>query len=178
MADFCNHEKIVHLLEKQAPWWKPGSRSGYHAITQGHLQNEIVQRVTGQSLGAFFKANVAEPLGADFHIGTSEDLLPRIGFLSPPDPRLDMGLAPESVAAKTMNNPAMDAMIPRTVAWRGAEIPAANGHGNARSVARIHSAIACGGEVDGVGGTHGHSFMNKVSLPLIHADSSSRTWTK
>lgn len=150
MADFCDHEKIINLLESQAPWWQPGTRSGYHAITQGHLQNELVRRVTGQTLGAFFKEQVAKPLAADFHIGTSETLLPRIGFLEPPEPRDMEGVEPDSIAARTMGNPTMDPLAPRTAAWRGAEIPAANGHGNARSVARIHSAIACGGEVDGV----------------------------
>lgn len=150
MNDFCDHEKIINLLEAQAPWWKPGSESGYHAITQGHLQNELVRRITGQTLGVFFKEQVADPLGADFHIGTSESLLSRIGFLQPPEPRDMQGMPTDSIAVRTMNNPAMDALAPRTEAWRAAEIPAANGHGNARSVARIHSAIACGGEVDGI----------------------------
>jgi CubicO group peptidase (beta-lactamase class C family) len=70
--------------------------------------------------------------------------------LSPPEASSDLGLDPSSIMAKTMTNSALDALASRTDAWRGAEIPAANGHGNARSVARIHSAIACGGEVDGV----------------------------
>ena len=150
MNDFCDHEKIIALLETQAPWWEPGTESGYHAITQGHLQNELVRRITGQTLGVFFKEQVAEPLGADFHIGTSESLLPRIGFLQPPEPRDMQGMPTDSIAVRTMKNPEMDALAPRTEAWRAAEIPAANGHGNARSVARIHSAIACGGEVDGI----------------------------
>ncbi len=150
MNDFCDHEKIIKMLEGQAPWWEPGSKSGYHAITQGHLQNELVRRITGQSLGAFFRTQVTDPLGADFHIGTSDSLLPRIGFLKPPEPRDMQGMDANSIAARTMNNPEMDARAPRTEAWRSAEIPAANGHGNARSVARIHSAIACGGEVDGI----------------------------
>lgn len=150
MNDFCDHEKIIALLETQAPWWEPGTESGYHAITQGHLQNELVRRITGQTLGVFFKEQVAEPLGADFHIGTSESLLPRIGFLQPPEPRDMQGMPTDSIAVRTMNNPEMDALAPRTETWRAAEIPAANGHGNARSVARIHSAIACGGEVDGI----------------------------
>ncbi|MFK7730915.1 MAG: serine hydrolase domain-containing protein [Pseudomonadales bacterium] len=150
MGDFCDHERIIKLLEAQTPWWEPGSKSGYHAITQGHLQNELVRRITGQTLGAFFKEQVAEPLDADFHIGTPESLLHRIGFLEPPEPRDMQGLDTDSIAVRTMGNPSMDALAPRTEAWRGAEIPAANGHGNARSVARIHSAIACGGEVDGV----------------------------
>ena len=149
-ADFCDHQRIVDLLAAQAPWWEPGTQSGYHAITQGHLQNEIVRRIIGKTLGTFFREEIAEPLGADFHIGTPASCYPRIGVLSPPEAGLDIGLDPHSVMAKTLTNPALDALAPRTDAWRQAEIPAANGHGNARSVARIHSAIACGGEVDGV----------------------------
>ena len=149
-ADFCDHEKITDLLAAQAPWWEPGTKSGYHAITQGHLQNELVRRITGKTLGTFFREEVAEPLGADFHIGTPASCYSRIGVLSPPEASSDEDLDPNSIMAKTMTNPALDALASRTDAWREAEIPAANGHGNARSVARIHSAIACGGEVDGV----------------------------
>lgn len=149
-ADFCDHEKIIDLLVGQTPWWEPGTQSGYHAITQGHLQNEIVRRITGQTLGNFFREEVAEPLGADFHIGTPKSCFSRIGVLSPPPAGAPPVMDPESIRAKTMTNPPLDALEARTERWRQAEIPAANGHGNARSVARIHSAIACGGEVDGV----------------------------
>jgi len=150
LADFCNHDRIAGLLAAQAPLWEPGTKSGYHAITQGHLQNEVVRRITGKTLGTFFREEIAEPLGADFHIGTPSSCHKRIGLLSPPEDSVDLGLDPNSVMAKTLTNPALDALASRTEAWREAEIPAANGHGNARSVARIHSAIACGGEVDGV----------------------------
>lgn len=148
--DFCDHGKIVALLATQAPWWEPGTQSGYHAITQGHLQNELVRRITGKTLGTFFKEEVAVPLNADFHIGTPASAYPRIGNLLPPEPATNAGIDPDSIMARTITRPALDALISRTDAWREAEIPAANGHGNARSVARIHSAIACGGEVDGV----------------------------
>lgn len=148
--DYCDHEKICNMLAAQAPWWTPGTQSGYHAITQGHLQNEIVRRVSGETLGVFFKRNVAVPLNADFHIGTSQDMLPRVGFLKPAEPEDDPRLIEDSIAKRTLANPPLDALVPRKPEWRTAEIPAANGHGNARSVARIHSAVACGGEVDGV----------------------------
>ncbi|MFK8021365.1 MAG: serine hydrolase domain-containing protein [Pseudomonadales bacterium] len=148
--DFCDHEKIINLLAAQAPWWEPGTQSGYHAITQGHLQNEIVRRIIGTTLGEFFREEVAQPLDADFHIGTSEEHLSRIGFLEPPETQPETDADPMSIAVRTLANPPLDALVPRKSAWRTAEIPAANGHGNARSVARIHSAIACGGEVDGV----------------------------
>ena len=65
-------DRAVELLAAQATWWEPGTASGYHALTQGYLQGEIVRRVTGRSIGTFFREEVAEPLGADFHIGLPE----------------------------------------------------------------------------------------------------------
>lgn len=151
MEDFYHHDKIAHLLEQQAPWWQAGTKSGYHAITQGQLQGEIVRRVTGKTLGTFFKEEIATPLKADFHIGTPVSCDDRIGELIPfknipPSQASD----PESIAQRTRNGPLLDAMAPRAVGWRRAEIPAANGHGNARSIATIHSILACGGEANGV----------------------------
>lgn len=148
--DLYDHEAICERLAGQAPWWEPGSQSGYHAITQGYLQGEIVRRVTGRSLGRFFREEIAAPLGADFHIGLSAEHDARVGELIPPPPRDPAPqVDPGSVAGRSFAGFAIDATEPRTEAWRRAEIPAAGGVGNARSVARIHSMLACGGEVDG-----------------------------
>jgi len=144
-------DDIVERLAKQEPWWEPGSKSGYHAVTQGFLQGEIVRRVTGRSIGTFFREEVAEPLGADFHIGLDPKHDDRVGELIPPTAALGAGsLDPESIMARTFGGPKLNGTEPRTRAWREAEIPAAGGIGNARSVARVHSALACGGSVDGV----------------------------
>jgi CubicO group peptidase (beta-lactamase class C family) len=148
-GDVYDWEKMVDALARQAPWWEPGSQSGYHALTQGHLIGEVVRRVTGVSLGNFFRREVAEPLGADFHIGTPAELNPRIGELIPPDTAPASGVQADSIAARTFANPAIDARDSRTDAWRQAEIPAANGHGNARSVVRVQSVIANGGAAFG-----------------------------
>lgn len=142
---------ICDRLAKQAPWWEPGTASGYHAISQGFLQGEIVRRVSGRSIGTFFREEVAGPLAADFHIGLDPAHDARVGELIPPETGLQAQQAePGSVAARTFAGAALDATEPRTTAWRRAEIPAAGGIGNARSVARVHSALACGGTVDGV----------------------------
>jgi CubicO group peptidase (beta-lactamase class C family) len=138
-------------LAAQKPWWEPGTASGYHAVTQGFLQGEIVRRVTGRSIGTFFREEVAEPLGADFHIGLDPSHDHRVGELIPPEgppPRPEP--EPGSVAARMAEGAAMLGTEPRTSAWRRAEIPAAGGIGNARSVARVHSVLACGGSLDGV----------------------------
>ena len=138
------------LLAQQAPWWTPGDGSGYHAITLGSLQGEIVRRVTGRTLGQFFASEVAGPLEADFHIGFGPEHDHRCGELIPPGSLADTGMPPDGVAIRTLGNPLLTAEEPRTRAWRAAEIPAAGGFGNARAVAKIHSALACGGSLNGV----------------------------
>jgi len=143
----------VDRLARQKPWWEPGTKSGYHAVTQGFLQGEIVKRVSGRSIGTFFREEIAEPLGADFHIWLDASNDDRVGDLIPPAVGLGADSAsgdPTSIAARTFASPRLDATEPLTREWRAAEIPAAGGIGNARSVARIHSALACGGSVDGV----------------------------
>lgn len=148
-------DRIVNLLAAQKTWWKPGKKSGYHALTHGYLLGELIRRITGKTVGTFFREEVANPLKADFHIGLPEDLDSRVGELIPPE-MLDMEKIAEqfnfdaTMAIKILSNPALDVEYSKTRAWRGAEIPAANGHGNARSVARITSALACRGEVDNV----------------------------
>jgi CubicO group peptidase (beta-lactamase class C family) len=140
-------EWMTTALAKQEPWWEPGTQSGYHALTQGHLIGEIVRRVTGQTIGNFFRQEIAEPTGADFHIGADEALDTRIGNLVPPKsgPAPD----PDSIAGRTFANPGVDATEPRKRKWRAAEIPAANGQGNARSIVRAQTAMANGGQAFG-----------------------------
>ncbi len=153
IEDIFDWDKSTRMLAAQAPWWEPGTASGYHAWSQGHLIGEVVRRITGVSLGTFFKREIAGPLGADFHIGLAPSEFGRVSNVIPPPPLpFDMAaMDPNSVAVKTLTGPipsnASDAWRPE---WRRAEIPAANGHGNAHSVARIQSIVANGGEVDGV----------------------------
>ena len=151
---------MTAALAEQEPWWEPGTRHGYHALTFGYLVGEVVRRVDGRSLGAYCREEIAAPLGADFHIGLDARHDARCAEMiapMPPVPGAPHAIPaaapdPNSMAAKAMNNPA-GAMRMSTVnsrAWRGAEVPAANGHTNARALARIYGALARGGEVDGV----------------------------
>ncbi|NNC73469.1 MAG: beta-lactamase family protein [Sphingomonadaceae bacterium] len=139
---------MTSALARQAPWWEAGSQSGYHALTQGHLIGEIVRRVTGQTIGEFFAAEIAGPLGADFHIGTPDSCDLRIAELIPPAQAVGAP-EPSSIAGRTFANPAVDVSAVATRKWRAAEIPAANGHGNARSIVKIQTAMANGGEASG-----------------------------
>jgi CubicO group peptidase (beta-lactamase class C family) len=146
---FYDWEKATSLLAAQEPWWEPGTASGYHAISQGYLVGEVIRRATGQTAGQFFAQEVAEPLGADFHIGLDPSHFGRVANVIPPPPLALGDVDPASVAIRTLANPPLDASVAWTDAWRQAEIPAANGHGNARSVALAQSILACGGEAGG-----------------------------
>ena len=148
-------DKTVSLLASQKPWWEPGTKSGYHALTHGYLLGELVRRITGKTVGTFFQEEVAKPLKADFHIGLPEELDSHVGELIPPEIPDFNKIAKQfnfdmTMLIRTLSNPPLNAKDSKKKAWRRAEIPAANGDGNARSVARITSALACGGEVDGV----------------------------
>jgi CubicO group peptidase (beta-lactamase class C family) len=149
--DLYDWELATSRLAAQEPWWEPGTASGYHAITQGYLEGEVIRRVTGQTIGSFFAQEIAGPLQADFHIGTGPEHDARVARVIPPPPLVPEGATvdPESVAMRTLTNPPLDAAQSWTEAWRRAEIPAAGGHGNALSVATVQSVLACGGEVNG-----------------------------
>ncbi len=142
-------ERCAGMLAAQQPWWEPGTASGYHAVTQGYLIGEVVRRITGDSIGRWFADEVAKPLEADFFIGLPAGEDPRVSIVIPPPP-LDLSAAqvPE-MARRTLTNPPLDATMPRHGWWRRAEIPAANGHGNARSVATVQSIVAGRGEARG-----------------------------
>ncbi len=139
-------------LAEQAPWWEPGTASGYHALNQGHLVGELIRRTDGRSLGTFFAEEIAGPLDADFHIGLPAAHHHRVSNVVPPPPMAaDLSaLPPEHPAIRTFTGPVASAEASWRTDWRQAEIGAANGHGNARSVARVQSVVSNGGEVDGV----------------------------
>ncbi|WP_367127307.1 serine hydrolase domain-containing protein [Saccharothrix sp. HUAS TT1] len=132
-------------LAAQAPRWEPGTVGCYHPLTQGFLLGEVVRRVTGRSLGAFFAEEIAGPLGADFHIGLPAEHDHRVAPVIPP-PAADA--APGLPGERP--NPAIVARDANTAAWRRAEVPSAGGHGNARSVAAVQSVLASGGVAGGV----------------------------
>ncbi|MDX3246866.1 serine hydrolase domain-containing protein [Streptomyces sp. ME18-1-4] len=138
-------------LAAQAPRWEPGSASGYHSLTQGFLVGEVVRRVTGRSPGGFFAAEIAGPLGADFHMGLPAEHDHRVAPMIPP-PSRDEDYAASAPGGNTAPTAATAIRVRdgNSVAWRRAQIPAASGFGNARSVALVQSAMACGGALRGV----------------------------
>jgi len=270
---YYDWDKATSLLAAQKPWWEPGTKSGYHAITHGYLLGELVRRITGKTLGTFFKEEIANPLKIDFHIGLPEKSIPRVSKLVPGTPIMAMipllmggvfNLANNSEIIKEeiknlekkiildygdedqftitlangkfqfkvgkIDNPDCKfittkdragvmnwlftsineepeyisknlkiegkpedidqikkifelaarearklggvgikmALTPMGIRnrsgdreWQAAEIPAANGHGNARAVSKIASIIACGGELEGI------EFISKDTLEKI-----------
>ena len=154
-ADLYDWDRVTGLLAEQATWWTPGWKSGYHAVTQGNLVGEVVRRVDGRGVGRFFAEEIAGPLGADFHIGTGPEHDHRVAPVIPVPPLVHASAdgsaqpARDSIPYRAAN-PRLVAEQSWDIAWRRAEIPAAGGHGNARSVASAQSAVSCNGTVNGV----------------------------
>jgi len=139
-------------LVAAAPQWEPGTAAGYHSLTQGFLVGEVVWRVSGRSVGEFFAEEIAGPLGADFHIGLAAEHDRRLA-LSVPPPGQDEEYTAGAASRTTTTPSAGTAFRVRdgnSTAWRRAQIPAAGGFGNARSVALVQSVMACGGTLNGV----------------------------
>jgi CubicO group peptidase (beta-lactamase class C family) len=145
VEDLFDWQLATERLAAQAPRWAPGTQAGYHAITQGYLVGEVVRRITGVSLGTFFAKEVAGPLGADFHIGLAAEHDHRVAPVIAP-----RAADSEAGREERQGNPPVQPADANRAAWRRAEIPAAGGHGNARSVAAAQSVLACGGTARGV----------------------------
>ncbi|EWZ49200.1 beta-lactamase [Fusarium oxysporum f. sp. radicis-lycopersici 26381] len=160
--DMYDVEKTTAMLARQAPWWTPGTASGYQALCSGHLLGELIKRVSGKSLREFVDTEIASVLDADFQIGAAEQTWDRISPIVPPD---FTGITPEfeegSVQAKTLLNPPLDPNSVNTRPWRQAELGAVNGHANSRSLARILSAITMGGS------TRGKKLLSEETIKLI-----------
>ncbi|MDE4276785.1 serine hydrolase [Phaeobacter gallaeciensis] len=146
---------MVALLEKEEPFWSPGHGVGYHALTYGFLVGEVVRRVTGQSLGDFFRDEIAAPLQLDLHIGLPESAEPRVAPIIPYRPGPDEPASAFMQAARqkgsptnlfTFNSGDWAVKGVNTRAGRAAEIGAAGGVGNARAMAELFAALAEGGE--------------------------------
>ena len=150
--DLYDWHPAVEKLAAQEPFWEPGTASGYHAVTMGFLVGEVVRRVTGKSLGTVFREEIAEPLGADFHIGLPASEDNRVAELIPPPPGqgLDANLdALNEIQRNWIVNPLFSVDDSKTRGWRAAELGASNGQGNARSIALVHTILANGGVAGG-----------------------------
>jgi len=171
-AEALSWDPVVAALARQEPSWEPGTQHGYHATTYGWLVGEVVKRIAGKSVGTYFHDEVAVPLDLDFWIGLPAEEESRVGTLisfipagvsldpgdddpaAEPNPVADMMrafLGPDTPLGKALFAPGgalSDADLWNSREMHAAEVPAANGIGDARSIARMYA--ACIGEVDGV----------------------------
>ena len=137
-------DHMIGALERQTPIWTPGEGMGYHAITYGWLVGEVIRRIDGRTCGQFVRDEIAGPLGVDFFIGLPDSEDARTADLIPAPGTGPIGVSTQdNLAAR-----ALGLAAPRLAGtvnsreWRAAELPAANGHGNGRSLATMYSALA------------------------------------
>jgi CubicO group peptidase (beta-lactamase class C family) len=154
-------DPLVEALARQAPAWEPGTKHGYHAVTYGHLVGEVVRRVDGRSIGTYFHEEIAEPLGLQFWIGLPAELEPRVarlagnGLLSGNLSDEALGDLAPLIGSESMLHKALTgggafggSSLYNSREMHAAELPAAGGISDARSIARMYA--ACMTEVDGV----------------------------
>jgi CubicO group peptidase (beta-lactamase class C family) len=144
-----DHRAVADALAVEEPFWEPGTAHGYHTLTYGNLVGEVVRRIDGRDLGTFFEAEVARPLGADFLIGVAPEHDRRVAELVRA-PGAGPGPTVDPMTLTTLDPLLLEPPLANSRPWRAAQIAAANGHGNARALARIYGALAQGGAVDGV----------------------------
>ena len=181
LGSFQDWNKFIQQLQLQTPYRKPGISQGYHALTFGWLVGELIRRVDGRSVGQYFKEEIAEPLNIDFHIGLDE-----IDFIRCADmlmierdsmqlPGQFLRYVPSFLLPQRLKNfktallsgdfleafqerEEEDANYVNSPDWRKAEIPSANGHGTAKSLARLYGILSNGCARDEI------SIMSESSL--------------
>ena len=153
-GDACNWDLMVDLLARQEPFWKPGHRHGYHAATIGWLVGEVVRRVSGKSLGTFFREEIADPLGLEFWIGLPEELEPKVAPNVHPEGGFRLG---GDAPLEIDENTPLPLLVfgnlgttDDTRAMHAAELGGGGGIANARGIARMYRPLALGGSYDGV----------------------------
>ncbi|MCZ4125871.1 serine hydrolase domain-containing protein [Streptomyces sp. H39-S7] len=154
LAELYDWELTTARLAATAPWWEPGTGSGYHALTYGFLVGEVVRRITGQLPSAFLHQQVTGPLGIDFFLRLPEREAGRAAELVHPTTAIDSEQAAAfsqllPVALAALTNPIFAATDANTPEWRAAEIPAAGGHGTARGVAALYGLLTGRERADG-----------------------------
>lgn len=156
LDDVVAWHPAAEALAAQPPAWEPGSRHGYHALTFAWLAGELIRRVTGRMPGDFFAEDVARPLGLDLHVGLPPAEHDRVAPMHPHAPPEGREPDPFSVRLSTPGSPAYRAFFVGSglFGWMNdprlwsAQLPSANGIGNAHALARMYA--ACLGEVDGI----------------------------
>jgi len=173
--DYRHWDQWTEALAQQRPFREPGTTQGYHALTYGWLVGELIRRIDGRSVGQYFHEEIAEPFNLDFKIGLEDQDIQRCGdILVDPQPTpwalMAIAIAPDFVLPKSLRSlksflrmgdlkvafaskaaqlGGTNTREMNTREWREAEIPSANGHGTAESLAKLFGILSSGGERDG-----------------------------
>ena len=153
-----NWVEMTTVIQTEIPWWEPNTAQGYSPFIFGWILGELVRRVSGaQHFNSYFQTHVAKPLGVNCHFGVPENLLSGIADTSPLKHKLSpigengadsaslgkiMKADPRGVTNRAFSNPISLMTTTNTSAWRQAQIPAANAHGNAAALATIYGDLA------------------------------------
>ena len=153
---FYDWDHMIGVIEKEAPFWEPGTRNGYHAVTLSWTVGELVHRAAKKRMGKFFQDEVAKPLGLDFWIGLPEEQEHRVA------PMIQAMPTPEAMQSrffmKAMSDPTSPSHLfmrdfmafnPNSREGRAAELGAGNGMTNARGLAGVYAPLANGGTLNG-----------------------------
>lgn len=181
-GDVADGEALLRRLAAKEPDWEPGTRHGYHAFSLGWYESELLRRTDpkGRRLPAYFEEELLSPLDAEFYVGLPEsvdreriadiepfgvlDLVRNLGSFPP---RLLLSLAnPRSLSARALNP--FDIATPAALnepAWRRLEIPAGNGIGRVRDVAKLYGDLATGGETIGLARATYDELTSKPDAP-------------
>ncbi len=157
----CDWQYMTRKLEEEAPFWKPGTRNGYHMMNFGWTVGELVRRVSGQSLGEYFANAIAEPCDAECWIGLPENLNDKVSRVIPFRPEKGAPLT-EFTQALISDRASIQALAlfnnggfnPNSPKCHAAEIGGGGAVANARGLARIYAPFACGGTL------HGRQFVD------------------
>ena len=152
-----DHDAVAGAIAEQQPHWEPGTALGYGPRLYGFLLDELVRRITGQTLGAYWRGTFAEPLGLDFWIGVPPAMTNHAAPIfpakaAPPKDRFYSAfVTPGSFTLRAFGSPeglhsvaAMNSPEGRT-----ASLPGFGGIGTARALAKFYAMLACGGVLDG-----------------------------
>jgi CubicO group peptidase (beta-lactamase class C family) len=148
IEDFYDQERIARRLATTEPFWKPGTRSGYHSLTFGPLTNELFRRAEGRAIGRFIREEIAVPFGMDIAIGLNDEQRARAAeTLVPASYEFSdvVGEAGNPYQQAAFSNPSLNPLVTNTVEWRRAEIPSANGFCTATGLAQLYGILASGG---------------------------------
>jgi CubicO group peptidase (beta-lactamase class C family) len=165
---YLDWDYMTGRLADEEPFWKPGTRNGYHMAMFGWTVGELVRRVSGKSLGTFFREEIVEPLGTEFWIGAPDSVEPRfapvIGYVrekGTPLTKFEEAIVTDrtSIPALAMTNGG--GLGPNDPEMHKAEFGAGGGITNGRGLARVYAPFACGGALDG------RTYVDRVTLAAM-----------